>query len=87
MRRAVLAIALLLAACGEPTAPASRTLHPDAEPIAPHTECTVTITDEPATSAAHVPVCSDLTFGTYPPSSGTHFSSWAAFREYDAPVP
>jgi len=93
MRRLLLATAVLLAtgllaACGQGTTePGSRTFHPDAEPIAPYAECTVTITDEPATSAAHVPACSELAFGAYPPSSGTHFSSWAAFGEYDAPVP
>ncbi len=60
--------------------------HPDAPPIAPFDECTVSIARETATSASHVPPCSALSYDV-PPSSGTHFSQWAAYGSYDAPVP
>jgi hypothetical protein len=41
---------------------------------------------EAATSASHVPPCSALDYDV-PPSSGTHYSQWAAFGTYEQPVP
>ncbi len=35
----------------------------------------------------HVAVCSAVTYGTRPPSSGDHYPVWAAFQAYDTPVP
>lgn len=60
--------------------------HPAQPPIAPYDECTVQIARHAATSASHVPPCSALSYDV-PPSSGTHYSQWAAFGSYDAPVP
>lgn len=90
------AIATLLAACGE--APVNTLgdggltniveTRPDAAPIAPATECVVTTasaaTLEPAT---HLTPCVDTAFDTTPPCEGPHYSSWAAYGVYDAPVP
>lgn len=61
--------------------------HPDAPPIAPFDECTVTTAREPAASAEHRTPCSEIDYPTHPPSAGPHYSQWAAFRTYDAPVP
>lgn len=36
---------------------------------------------------SHVPNCSPVEYGTNPPSSGTHYGTWAAFRNYDTPIP
>ncbi len=63
------------------------TTHPDAPPIAPFTECSVYTAREPSYGNDHVPVCSELTLPAFPPTSGTHFRSWADFGTYDAPVP
>jgi hypothetical protein len=35
----------------------------------------------------HVPNCQALDYRTNPPSSGDHYGTWAAFRNYDNPVP
>ena len=64
-----------------------RTTHPDAEPIAPFTECTVYTAREPAVSTAHAEPCSALEYPFHPPASGRHYSRWASFRTYSEPVP
>jgi hypothetical protein len=76
-------------ACSNPTTERldERVEHPDAEPIAPHDECTVTTYREPAPSRSHVEPCSDLRFASHPPTGGDHFGVWASFGSYDAPVP
>ena len=63
------------------------TTHPDAEPIAPATECTVTTAEARETSGAHVEPCAEVSYETVPPCTGTHYSSWADYGVYDAPVP
>ena len=80
---------LLVTACdeGTPTRVDEETIHPDAPPLAPFEECRVTTAREPATSAAHEPACSEIDYPFHPPSSGRHFSQWAAFGTYGAPVP
>ena len=37
--------------------------------------------------AEHRTPCSDVAYPFYPPSSGPHFSQWASFNTYSAPVP
>lgn len=37
--------------------------------------------------AAHAPNCDRVCYRTVPPSSGTHYPTWAAYKVYDAPVP
>jgi hypothetical protein len=37
--------------------------------------------------ASHVASCSPVEYGTNPPSSGSHYGTWAAFRNYDTAVP
>jgi hypothetical protein len=60
--------------------------HPAATPIAPFTECTVYTAREASEAAMHVAPCSDLGYDV-PPFGGPHYSQWAAFGSYDAPVP
>lgn len=89
----VLALSLLLvASCGSNGGePGSRfdemTTHPDLDPIAPYDECTVYTARENVTAFNHEFVCSELTHTSYPPVGGNHYPIWAAFQEYDAPVP
>lgn len=63
------------------------TTHPDAPPIAPFEECTVYTAREDVTAYNHEFVCSELTHTSYPPVGGNHYPIWAAYQEYDAPVP
>jgi len=81
-------LAVCLAACSTESGRLNEvTIHPDAPPIAPFSECHVTTAYEPSYGADHVAVCDPLTPIAFPPTSGTHFSSWADFGTYDAPVP
>jgi hypothetical protein len=41
----------------------------------------------PIDPALHTTACTELEYGTNPPSSGTHYGSWPAFKIYDAAVP
>jgi hypothetical protein len=36
---------------------------------------------------AHVALCSPVAYRTKPPSSGNHYSTWAAYKTYASPVP
>ncbi|MFO7177913.1 MAG: DUF3105 domain-containing protein [Pseudomonadota bacterium] len=49
--------------------------------------CGAVTTQESIELGLHVPECSSLTFSSNPPSSGKHYPSWAAFREFTEPVP
>ncbi|MGE0784844.1 MAG: DUF3105 domain-containing protein [Sandaracinaceae bacterium] len=60
--------------------------HPDAPPIPPASECTVTTARSPATDRTHVDPCSELTYPLDPPAGGTHFGVWADFGVYDEPI-
>ncbi|MBK8173225.1 MAG: DUF3105 domain-containing protein [Sandaracinaceae bacterium] len=61
--------------------------HADAMALTPATECTVSLVDAPGQSGAHVDPCTQLAYPTMPPMGGTHYSAWASFEAYDAPVP
>lgn len=57
-------------------------------PVAvPGSQCGAVITQEDAAGGLHVEECSRITYASNPPSSGEHFSSWAAFKTYPEPVP
>lgn len=89
-----LAWVLLLASCGaEPPLDAGtdlvllETLRPTAPPIAPATSCEVRISRESRSDNAHAMPCSPLEFPYVPPVQGRHYSVWADFGVYEAPVP
>lgn len=56
-------------------------------PVGPEGTCQVVTAQHPLEGATHVAVCSRVTYGTNPPSSGNHYPSWAAFQTYAEPVP
>lgn len=58
----------------------------DAEPV-DGSACGAVIQQHPIEGFTHVPVCSPVSYGTNPPSSGNHYPIWAAYREYSTPVP
>ena len=46
------------------------------------------MTETPADEgASHIATCAPVRYLSQPPSSGTHYPSWAVFRVYDKPVP
>lgn len=49
--------------------------------------CQTTIQKWPDEGATHVPCTSDVQYLTEPPSSGNHYSCWAAYQTYTAPIP
>jgi hypothetical protein len=56
-------------------------------PIHPQASCDVEIASPDYLPAVHVPVGTDVTYNSNPPSSGNHYPDWAAFQEYSTPVP
>jgi hypothetical protein len=56
-------------------------------PSPPVGKCAAVEEAHPIEGYNHVPVCSPVTYGTEPPSSGNHYPYWAAYRTYTAPVP
>ena len=49
--------------------------------------CGLSVEASPPTSAAHVTLCSDVTYETNPPSGGSHYAVWPAFQSYDFALP
>ena len=52
-----------------------------------HGDCHAEIAGHPIEGAQHMPLCSPLTYGTNPPSSGNHYPIWAAYQMYDRAIP
>jgi hypothetical protein len=50
-------------------------------------DCHVQIASHPIEGNQHAPVCSPLTYGTNPPSSGDHYGVWADYQTYGVPFP
>jgi hypothetical protein len=55
-------------------------------PIHPDASCLVTIETPDLLPGTHVPVGSQITWSSNPPSSGPHYPVWANFQEYDHPI-
>jgi hypothetical protein len=49
--------------------------------------CTTTIQEWPDEGFTHVSCMADVDYLTEPPSSGNHYSCWAAYQTYSAPIP
>ena len=49
--------------------------------------CTASVAQHPDDGALHAVNCSQVAYASNPPSSGTHYGSWAAFKTYSARVP
>ncbi|HSS37823.1 MAG TPA: DUF3105 domain-containing protein [Polyangia bacterium] len=50
-------------------------------------QCVSTVEQHPDEGATHVPCTQTVTYQTNPPSSGNHYSCWAAYQTYTSPVP
>ncbi|HEY3499092.1 MAG TPA: DUF3105 domain-containing protein [Polyangiaceae bacterium] len=84
-------LSVLCLGCGEEDLPPVPAPDPDAEArlddAVAKSSCGAVHDVFEIEGAAHVPNCSPVTYGTNPPSSGTHYGTWAAFRNYDTPLP
>jgi hypothetical protein len=49
--------------------------------------CSIEVATPPDEGAAHAELCTPLSWGSNPPSSGRHYPYWPAFRVYSQPVP
>ncbi len=56
-------------------------------PLGTFAACEIYTAEEPSVSRDHVTSCSEIAFGNFPVAGGQHYSSWADFGRYDAPVP
>jgi hypothetical protein len=75
-------------ASGDPFAPiAPPTSEPISEEIVDSSSCGAVERQFPIEGASHVADCSPVTYGSNPPSSGTHYQHWGAFRVYDSALP
>ncbi|HKO52755.1 MAG TPA: DUF3105 domain-containing protein [Polyangiaceae bacterium] len=50
-------------------------------------ECTVQLASYTSPTAAHVAVCSTISYPMNPPVYGDHYPVWAAYKSYPFPVP
>jgi hypothetical protein len=73
----------LIAAAGDP----EMAVAPVAEEPVAGSQCNAVIRTYPIESASHVPVCSAVTYGTNPPSSGHHYGLFPAFNTYEHAIP
>jgi len=82
---------LLLALCG--CGKVDPTPSPDAGGVKPlevtavDGGCPIVVEAWPLGAGTHVPVGTDLSWPSNPPSSGAHYPVWAAFQEFTSPVP
>lgn len=53
----------------------------------PDASCMVKVDQWPDMGGAHVPIGTNVTYNSNPPSSGPHYPVWAAFQEFTTPVP
>ena len=53
-----------------------------ADAVPSDTACNPVEAEHPSEGNAHVPLCSPVTFGTNPPSSGSHYPVWADYKTY-----
>ena len=50
-------------------------------------ECAPVVAAHAIEGALHAPLCSPLTYGSNPPSSGSHYGTWAEYKTYTKPFP
>jgi hypothetical protein len=73
---------------GDAPGPTIVTLHPDAAALPGESSCEVVITTGiPVPSYKHVELCTDVSYATNPPSSGSHWGIWAAYKSFSVEVP
>jgi hypothetical protein len=88
------ALSAVLTACGSssPATPTASDAGSYDEPRTPEEtgaidggSCNAIAEQHPIEGNLHMAICSPLTYGTNPPSSGNHYSIWAAYKTYTQP--
>lgn len=74
---AVLASALLLGCADDAST----------RPDPPVSACGAATAQHPDEGADHTLLCAPVAYGTNPPTSGSHYDTWAAYKTYADPVP
>jgi hypothetical protein len=90
-----LALALLTAACGQGdeasgsagNAGSAGAAGAAGHPVYTGPTCDVVVAQQPNEPTQHVEECSTVIYNSNPPSSGNHYATWAAFKQYSEPVP
>jgi Protein of unknown function (DUF3105) len=62
-------------------------ISPDAETPPSDGGCNTVTARHPTEGALHVAICSPVTYGSNPPSSGNHYPVWADYKTYNLPIP
>jgi hypothetical protein len=75
------------AGCGSTTVEPAPTGETHAPIPVPGSRCNAVTQQHAIEPADHVAECSRIEFGSNPPSSGRHYGTWAAYREYAVPLP
>ena len=55
-------------------------------PQKPDASCAVTVEAPDLLASPHVPIGTDVSYNSNPPSSGPHYAIWAAFQAFSTPV-
>ena len=83
-------VLVILTGCAPSAVPSSRVdesvTHPAVAPLAPFDTCSVYTAREPASARDHRTPCTDIPYALTP-AGGPHYSIWANYQTYDAPVP
>lgn len=76
-------LAVVVSACGS----SSEGSGTDGSPSQPVGTCNSVTQQHAIAGYTHVPVCSPVSYGTNPPSSGNHYPIWAAYQSYTNDLP
>jgi len=89
-RAAAVSLAVILSACssgGARTPPPSDAAPEVIDSTVDGAACVSSIEMHPDEGATHVACTQPVQYGTNPPSSGNHYSCWAAYQTYTTPIP
>lgn len=81
----VLALAAGALACSEEPVESGPTNVIATHPVAA-SSCGAVEREYTLAKPVHVANCTPIEYGSNPPSSGTHYETWSAFREYETPI-
>jgi hypothetical protein len=86
---AALSVVVAIPACSSSTSTVGNSFDASDRPdgtIIVDAMCPIAIDAPPFLPAMHVMIPSDVTYDSNPPSSGPHYSIWAAYQEFMTPV-
>ena len=72
--------------CGSGGSDPDADAEPDPDGGSDPGHCRIVVGAHAIEGAQHMPLCSPLTYGTNPPSSGNHYAEWADYRAYERAI-